>query len=59
MGKSNCDTCVYYEYDDEYECYMCTMDLDEDETAHVMADAHYACPYYRFGDEYVIVRKQM
>lgn len=59
MGKSNCDTCVYNEYDEDYECYICTMDLDEDETAHVMMDAHYDCPYYRFGDEYMIVRKQM
>lgn len=59
MSNSNCDTCVYYEYDEEYECYICCMDLDEDEIAHFMMDKHYVCPYYRFGDEYVIVRKQM
>lgn len=59
MGKSNCESCVYYEYDEEYESYECTMDLDEDEMAHVMMDRHYQCPYYKFGDEYVIVRKQM
>lgn len=59
MGNSSCDTCVYYEYDEEYEGYVCTMDLDEDEMAHFMMDSHYSCPYYKFGDEYVIVRKQM
>lgn len=59
MGKTNCDTCVYYEYDEEYECYTCSMDLDEDEMAHFMMDTYYDCPYYKFGDEYVIVRKQM
>lgn len=59
MNIQNCDSCVYYEYDDEYECYTCTMSLDEDEMAHLMSDSHYNCPYYKYGDEYTIVRKQM
>ena len=29
--QSSCDSCLYYEYDEEYECYVCQMDLDEDE----------------------------
>ena len=28
---SCCDTCTFYIYDDEYECYTCDRDLDEDE----------------------------
>ena len=28
---SICDTCINYEYDEDYECYTCMMDLDEDE----------------------------
>lgn len=59
MGKTNCDSCVYFEYDEEYECYICSMDLDEDEMARFMQDTYYDCPYYQFGDEYRIVRKQM
>ena len=59
MGKTNCDSCVYFEYDEEYECYICSMDLDEDEMARFMQDIYYDCPYYQFGDEYRIVRKQM
>lgn len=55
----NCESCMYYEYDEDYECYMCQMDMDEDETAHLLLEKHYACPYYRFGDEYTIVRKQI
>jgi len=35
------------------------MSLDEDEMAHLMTDGHYTCPYYKYGDEYTIVRKQM
>lgn len=46
MGRASCDSCVYYEYDEEYECYVCTMDLDEDEMARFMQDTYYDCPYY-------------
>ena len=57
--KSTCDTCLYYEYDEEYECYGCQVNLDEDEMARFVSDSHYVCPYYRYGDEYTIVRKQI
>lgn len=57
--RTNCESCMYYEYDEEYECYVCDMDLDEDEMARFLQDRHYECPYYRFGDEYTIVRKQI
>ena len=30
---SICDTCINYEYDEDYEAYMCDMDMDEDEYA--------------------------
>ena len=29
--KSSCDSCMYYEYDEDYECYVCGVNLDEDE----------------------------
>ncbi|MGN0165768.1 MAG: DUF6472 family protein [Lachnospiraceae bacterium] len=54
-----CDTCTYYAYDDDYECYCCDIDMDEDEYARIAGDSHYHCPYYRNGDEYLVVRKQM
>ena len=56
---SCCDTCTFYIYDDEYECYTCDRDLDEDEMMRFLTDQHYQCPYYRSGDEYRVVRKQM
>ena len=31
MANSNCDICVNYVYDEEYECYSCLVNLDEDE----------------------------
>ena len=48
-----------YTYDEDYECYTCEVDLDEDEMAHFMQDTYYNCPYFQMGDEYKIVRKQM
>ena len=34
MRTSNCETCMNYEYDEEYEYYVCTKNLDEDEMYH-------------------------
>lgn len=59
MKKTNCETCVYYEYDEEYECYTCMMNLDEDEMYRFIKNSFDNCPYYKYGDEYTIVRKQI
>ena len=56
---SNCETCMNYEYDEEYEYYVCTKDLDEDEMYRFIKGNYRDCPYYQFGDEYQIVRKQI
>ena len=42
-NTSKCEDCLYYEYDDEYGFYVRFQN----------------CPYYRPGDEYTIVRKQI
>ncbi len=55
----SCESCAYYVYDEDYECYTCEMDLDEDELVRFLSDAYYDCPYYRNGDEYRVVRKQL
>ena len=54
----NCEECVYYDYDDEYEAYYCTMDLDEDEMERFLRSANDACPFYRRGDDYQTARRQ-
>lgn len=56
---SICDTCINYEYDEDYECYTCMMDLDEDEYEKFITGRNTTCPYYQNGDEYMVVRKQM
>lgn len=56
--KSCCDLCMFYEYDEEYEEMLCSMNLDEDEMMRFVTGHEKSCPYFRFGDEYTIVRKQ-
>ena len=56
---SSCDICMNYTYDEDYECYTCEMNLDEDEMYHFLSGSTYSCPYYQLDNEYLIVRKQM
>lgn len=58
MPTSNCETCSNYIYDEEYDCYSCEMDLDEDEYVKFLSYSCCDCPYYRNDDDYKIVRKQ-
>lgn len=55
---TDCDSCVHYEYDEDWDCYECGVNMDEDEVIRLMQDRSYKCRYYRLGDEYSIVRKQ-
>lgn len=55
---NDCDTCAYNYYDEEWDCYTCELDLDEDEYARFLQNKSARCPYYRDGDEYKIARKQ-
>ena len=56
---SNCEECVHYDYDEELDAYVCEADLDEDEMRLFIQGSFHACPYFQYGDEYRIVRKQM
>lgn len=58
MANSNCEECVNYDYDEEYEEYVCLANLDEDDMARLLQGHYKECPFYRPGDEYSIVRKQ-
>ena len=48
-----------YVYDDDYDCYVCMVNLDEDEMYRFLNGTNYACPYYRLDDEYGVVRHQL
>ena len=55
----NCDSCEFYDYDEEYEEYVCTAKLDQDEMESFLGMRTKGCPYYRYYDEYKSVHKQI
>lgn len=55
----HCESCNYYIYDDDYEGYVCDVNMDEDDYVRWMSGDRKMCPYYKNADEYLIVRKQM
>ncbi len=59
MVKAECDICMNYAYDEEYECMMCTVDMDEDELYSLSARKFRSCPYFRPGDDYTVVKRQI
>ena len=56
--ENECETCWYYDYDEEYDEYFCKMDLDEDEVYRICTSRNNHCPYYRQGDDYSLARRQ-
>ena len=57
--QGSCDTCVNFVYDEDYEYYVCDIDLDEDDMVRFLTGNTNSCPYYQLYDEYKIVRHQM
>ena len=58
MDSTLCNTCWYYDYDEEYDEYYCMMDLDEDEVYRYLVSCQSRCPFYRQGDDYSLARRQ-
>ena len=56
--STNCESCVYYDYNEIDDVYECGVDLDEDEFLAFLTKKTQGCPYYKFYDEYKSVRKQ-
>lgn len=55
----DCETCAYYSYDEDYEEYVCDVNMDEDDYGRLLTRGFKECPYYKDGDEYKVVRHQM
>ena len=56
---AKCEDCVFYDYDEDWDSYVCTMNLDEDEMVRFLSGDDRTCPYYRYYDEYKSVQKQI
>lgn len=54
-----CESCVYYDYDEDYDSYECQINLDQDEMGEFLAGHTQSCPFYRYYDEYKSVHKQI
>ena len=57
--QTSCESCMNYIYDEEYDCYVCQMNLDEDDMMRFLSYTVMNCPHFQFNDEYKIVRKQI
>jgi len=53
-----CESCLYYDYNEEDDIYECMMSLDEDEYLRFITRKSDGCPYYKYYDEYKSVQKQ-
>lgn len=56
--NKSCEYCNNFVYDDEWECYVCEKNLDEDEMERFLKGNFSDCPYYQSNNEYEIVKKQ-
>lgn len=59
INMNSCEYCNNYVYDEEYEEYICDVNMDEDDYARFVSDRHTSCPYYQSNNEYEIVKKQL
>ena len=50
MASGNCENCVNYKYEEDYDCYICDMDLDEDEMVRFLSASFENCPYFQLED---------
>ena len=55
---TSCETCMFYDYDEFMDDYVCNLNLDEDEMIRFMQHPYSSCPYYKFYDEYKMEQKQ-
>ena len=57
--QGTCESCEFYDYDEELDAYVCDVNLDEDEMGRFLSKNTKGCPYYRYYDEYKSVHKQI
>ncbi len=53
-----CESCMFYDYNEDDDQYECGVELDEDEYLRFITKSTVTCPYYKYYDEYKSVQKQ-
>ena len=53
--SAGCEYCSNYVYDEDYEYYVCDINLDEDEMARFMSYSDWDCPYFQMVDELSLI----
>ena len=56
--QGSCESCEFYDFDPDWDAYVCLVSLDEDDMCDFLSHNTGHCPYYRFYDEYKSVQKQ-
>lgn len=56
--KKCCETCEYFDWDDDIQDNVCFAKLDEDEYYRLSYSPAGNCPFYKYYDEYKSVQKQ-
>ena len=56
---ASCESCEFYDYDEDADAYVCTVGLDEDDMLRFLSGNTSGCHYYRYYDEYKSVHKQI
>ena len=52
--QGSCESCLYYEYDEDYECYVCEVNLDEDEISEYFTEHFKGDCLLAVGDDELI-----
>ena len=55
----SCESCEFYDYDEDADAYVCTVGLDEDDMLRFLSKNTSGCHYYRYNDEYKSVHKKI
>jgi hypothetical protein len=55
---SQCESCAYYVFDEDFDEYVCEADMDEDDYGRLVEDHFRDCPYYYNGDDMIEILEE-
>ena len=54
----SCETCEFFDWDEDIGDYICEADIDEDDMYRMRENPQAHCPFYKCYDEYKSVQKR-